>query len=83
MATMMWCADCEKNVFVYDCDVTHFIWVGNGEYDLCTGPFFTSAPPEILPDNWQDELVEPSDDELLEMDKMSELFLWDLGLTEK
>ena len=82
MATMMWCLSHETYKTVHkDGDMEFDIdWVGK---DLCKGPFFTSAPPENTSDNWQDELDEPSTDELEEMDASTELLLWDLGLAEK
>ena len=83
MATMMmWCLSHETYRLVYKDDDMEFDidWVGE---DLCKGPFFTSAPPQDLPDNWQDELDEPSEEELVEINKMSDLLLWDLGLSEK
>ena len=72
MATMMWCIYCEE-----------FVEVFSDQNEGSHAPFYTSAPPEDLSDNWQDELVDPSVEELQEMDKMSELLLWDLGLAEK
>ena len=81
MATMMWCLKHSRKAIMYqDPDVNfHMDWKAQ---DICTGPFFTSAPPDELENGWQDELDEPSVEELQEMDKMSELLLWDLGLVE-
>ena len=81
MATMMWCIYCED--MVLESDGFHISYDSRyGDFFGCTGPFFTSAPQD-LPDNWQDELVEPSEEEMDEMDRGSELLLWDLGLMEK
>ncbi len=82
MAEIMWCLKHETYKCVYfDPDSAfHIDWMME---NLCKGPFYTSAPPSDLPEYWQDELVEPSTEELEEMDKMSELLLWDLGLAEK
>ena len=77
MAKIMWCLEHEEDVMVFG--DFHVVWY---DYD-CNGPFFTSHPPEDLQDAWQDELVEPSEEELQEMDAGAELFLWDLGLAEK
>jgi len=88
MAKIMWCSNCEKEALVYNADNTHFIWNCSKDglttfgYELCAGPFFMSEPPE-LEEDWQDELVEPSVEELQEMDAGAELLLWDLGLAEK
>ena len=86
MATMMWCADCEKEAKVFtdpnNVMEFHFNYLGKDDIVGCFGPFYTSAPSE-LEDGWQDELVEPSVEELQEMDQGAELLLWDLGLMEK
>ena len=85
MATIMWCAECGHEVSAEFVEKTgyHFTDMSLKNWDVCAGPFFTSAPPENLPDNWQDELVEPSEEDMDEMDQGAELLLWDLGLMEK
>ena len=81
MAKIMWCLGHEENEIVYfDTESTFHIDWDNGW--TCQGPFYTSAPPE-LEEYWPDELVEPSVEELEEMDAGAELLLWDLGLAEK
>ena len=85
MDTIMWCLECEDmKIVIDDC---HMIYKQYGDFGFdiygCAGPFFTSAPPEDMSDNWQDELDEPSEEELVEINKMSDLLLWDLGLSEK
>ena len=83
MATMMWCAKCDHEVSAEFVEKTgyHFTYMSLKNWDVCNGPFYTSAPPE-LPDNWY-VLPEPDADEQEIMDQNAELLLFDLGLMEK
>ena len=81
MATIMWCANHEEMVIVSETEYWHMTYNEYGDFGGCTGPFYTSDPPE-LPDNWY-VLPEPDAEELEVMDQNAELLLFDLGLMEK
>ena len=80
MATISYCLKHGNYQIVYtDSDrVFHLDWENE---NLCEGPFYNSAPPE-LPDNWY-VLPEPDADEQEIMDQNAESLLFDLGLMEK
>ena len=77
---IMYCLSCGEDVDVVAgwhmqniMDISTGLW----EVDWCSGPFATSAPPEIDL-NWEIKAEEPSEEELLEMDKFAEEMMADL-----
>lgn len=78
---LRYCLSCERICVVLDTNITwHFADVKDGDEPVeCYGPFTTSTPPEI-PENWVDFVVEPSEDELIEMDMNAEVLLAELEM---
>lgn len=83
MAKLMYCITCEKEVLVEEPIQGHSVVEfvpdkGRQEIFWCEGEFTESAPVEV-PD-WEIGLVEPTDDELNEMNLNAGLLLQDLGV---
>jgi hypothetical protein len=83
----MWCIDCERIVpnWATPMGTPYHVNFTSIEDDVdlmnCYGPFAYSTPPAI-PENWHEMVVEPSPEELAEMDKNAELLLADLQPVE-
>lgn len=89
MLSEKYCLKCEKMVIVEDGGVngveghTEFIpvWdVDKAEYEIefCSGPFTTSPAPDNFEEDWNLNLVEPSQEELAHMNLNAELLMQDL-----
>ena len=75
----MYCIECEMgadNEFVLEYG-HHFTDMRWDDWEVCFGPFTYSAPPE-LEENWQDNLIEPSDEEWTKINLNANELLMDL-----
>lgn len=85
----VWCIDCQEEV-VLDLNLLdgmpiHTICIdpGNGwdvppDYEPCSGPFTSCPPPDNFSDDWDLNIVEPSAEELAEMNLRAEILLQEL-----
>lgn len=55
-----------------------YLGVDMPEVDICDGPFATSTPPENFGEDWDVDLVEPSQEELAQMNLEAETLLQEL-----
>ena len=55
-----------------------YLGVDMPEVDLCDGPFALSTPPVNFEEDWDINLVEPSPEELAEMNLQAEMLLQEL-----
>lgn len=78
-----YCLTCGRIVSLFPGNIEwHFGDVPNEEdfgAAQCYGPFTNSIPPQ-LPENWNEVLTDPSNEELELMDENAKSLLFDLGV---
>lgn len=89
----VWCVDCQEEV-ILDLELlngepihTVIDWCPNSkmgfgvvepDYHICFGPFTSCPPPDNFEEDWDIDLVEPSQEELAEMNLQAEVLLQEL-----
>lgn len=87
----VWCIDCQEEVIldlnlldgmpihtIADWDGDEFGVFVDVDYYPCFGPFTSCPPPENFDEDWDIDLVEPSQEELAEMNLEAEMLLQEL-----
>lgn len=61
----LWCCDCASEVLQKIHPVYYGIWDGEIQFDWCEGSCLCSCPPPELEEDWELYLIEPTEEELI------------------
>lgn len=80
---IMWCINCQEDVIVEDGIVEgHTVLVGDFPYevDFCGGEFASVQPPENFEEDWDLQVVEPTQEEMAIMNCHAEELMQDFEM---